>query len=139
MFLQKMQIRILLIILAVIAHSSEASVCQEALDSVGLMPEVTVTAPRYEYQDEAWLGMVEGVVVEARQPPSGIKRFVARDGSQEKVNGNMSSEDIEASSMHLLYPEYLLILFMLATLSISYVVIHMFLTTKEVKHDKPEP
>jgi hypothetical protein len=33
-----------------------------------MMPEITVTAPRYEYQDEAWLGMVEGVVVEAQRP-----------------------------------------------------------------------
>jgi len=39
-----------------------------SLNSVGSMPEVIISAPRYEYEDEAWSGMVEEVVVTAQQP-----------------------------------------------------------------------
>lgn len=34
-------------------------------DSIGLMPEIVVTAPRYEYQDDAWSGLMPEVIVAA--------------------------------------------------------------------------
>lgn len=34
-------------------------------DSIGLMPEIVVTAPQYEYQDDAWSGLMPEVVVTA--------------------------------------------------------------------------
>lgn len=34
-------------------------------DSIGLMPEIVVTAPQYEYQDDAWSGLMPEVIVTA--------------------------------------------------------------------------
>ncbi len=34
-------------------------------DSIGLMPEIVVTAPQYEYQDDAWSGLMPEVIVVA--------------------------------------------------------------------------
>lgn len=34
-------------------------------DSIGLMPEIVVTAPRFEYEDDVWSGLMPEVVVTA--------------------------------------------------------------------------
>ncbi len=88
MLVQKIQVSISLIVLAAAMCISEASVQQ--LDSVGRMPEITVTAPRYEYQDEAWAGMVEGVVVEARRPPSKVPVMTTAERESGKYPVSMS-------------------------------------------------
>jgi len=46
------------------------------LDSIGLMPEIVVTAPRHEYQDEAWGGLMPEVMVTA-------PRYDAEDANSE--------------------------------------------------------
>lgn len=137
MFIQKMQISIALIILAATMHSSGASMYLQELDSVGRMPEITVTAPRYEYQDEAWADMVEGVVVEARRPSRSRNGTVTKDESNGMASGNKSSKDIKSTSMHFRNPMYLLIslTFTLVTLSIVYMSLRAYHAAKEVKHD----
>jgi hypothetical protein len=135
MFSQKMQIRILLIILGVFVHGPAASAQQQELDSVGMMPEITVTATRYECEDEAWLGMVEGVVVEARRPSNSRSVPEAIDKSRTMISRSTAAEDIESSSMRLADPKYLIILLAFAALSLAYVAIRTFLKSREVKHD----
>jgi len=39
-----------------------------SIDGIGDMPEVLVTAPRYEYEDAAWSGLMDEVVVAAQRP-----------------------------------------------------------------------
>jgi hypothetical protein len=79
MFTKKMQLLLVFIILGTTTYISGSSMQQ--LDSVGMMPEISVTAPRYEYQDEAWLGMVEGVVVEAQRVSSSRNRTISEGAS----------------------------------------------------------
>ena len=138
MLIQKMQISIVLIILGATLLNSGASTSLQESDSIGRMPEITVTAPRYEYQNEAWLGMVEGVVVEARRPSSSINGIVLKDGSNGMVSGNMSSKGVKSMSMHFGDPMYLVIssFFMLVALSIVYMYFRAYLAAKEVKHDR---
>jgi hypothetical protein len=47
-----------------------------AFDSIGRMPEIVVTAPRYEYEDVAWSGLMETIVVTA-PPHSGEDMYTA--------------------------------------------------------------
>jgi hypothetical protein len=118
--------------------SSGASTNLQELDSIGRMPEITVTAPRYEYQDEAWLGMVEGVVIKVHRPASDRSRSATNDESNEMVSGNMSSTDVKSTSRHLGDPAYLLILVTvtLVMLSIIYISLRAYHTTEEIKHER---
>jgi hypothetical protein len=138
MFIQKMQISVTLIIVAVTMHGSKASINPQELDSVGMMPEITVTASRYEYQDEAWLGLIEEVVVEARQSSSSRNETVTGDGTNVMVSGNISSKDMESTSIYSRGSMYLLILLMftLVTLSIVLMSLRVYLAAKEAKHDR---
>ncbi|MGB7055060.1 MAG: hypothetical protein WBE28_07050 [bacterium] len=137
MFVQKIQISLVLIILAATLHGSEASMDLLELDSVGRIPEITVTAPRYEYQDEAWLGMVEGVVVEAQGPSNGRNETAAGDKSTAIVGGSMSSKNVESTSIRYGDSVYLLVslTLTLATLSILYLSLGTYRATTEAKHD----
>lgn len=137
MFIQKIQILIAIIIVGATMHSSGASMYRQELDSVGRMPEIIVTAPRYEYQDEAWLGMVEEVVVEARRPSNSRKETVTKDESNGMVSGSLLSKDIKSTSIHVRDPMYLLLslTLTLVTLSIVYMSLRAYLVAKEAKHD----
>lgn len=135
---QKMQMRILLMMLALFVHGSAASAQHGELDSIGRMPEITVTATRYEHEDDAWLGMVEGIVVEAQKSPKSRQGSIARDDSQAMNSGQTASEDIESSAMNLIDPRYLIILSILVLISIAYVVIRAFLSAGEAKNDGTE-
>ena len=128
MFVQKIQVSIILIILTATAHISEATI--QVLDSVGRMPEITVTAPRYEYQDEAWAGMVEGVIVEARRPIS-TGDLVTAAGNESAITfvGNILSKDVDTSCLCL----SLVLTLTLVPLSIIYISLGAYLVTKEVK------
>jgi hypothetical protein len=119
--------------LGAVLLSSGASANLQELDSVGRMPEIDVIAPRYEYQDEAWLGMVEGVVVEAQRPASNR----SETASIEESNGNVSPAGVKSTSMHFGYPVYLLILAMatFVMLSIIYISLRAHLATEEIKYD----
>lgn len=133
MFLRKTQMSFAIIILAATTHISDASMQQ--LDSIGSMPEITVTASRYEYQDDAWLGMVEGVVVEAQRPSSSINTANAGDKSRATVSGSMSSKDMEYPSMGFRDSVGLLVslTLTLATLSILYISLGAYFAAREVK------
>ena len=137
MFTTKTQLLIVLIILGT-TYISGASIQQ--LDSVGMMPEITVTAPRYEYQDEAWLGMVEGVVVEVQRLSSSKSGAVSEDASQGIVNGDFVAKDMEFDSMYCSYPMYLLMLltFTFVILSIVYLSCCAYRAAKEVEYDRPD-
>jgi hypothetical protein len=138
MFIQKMQISVTLIIVAVTLHGSKTSMNLQELDSVGMVPGITVTAPRYEYQDEAWLGLIEEVVVEARRPSSSKNETVTGDETNVMVSGNISSKDMESTSIHFRNSVYLLILLMftLVTLSIVLMSLRAYLAVKEAKHGR---
>lgn len=53
----------LVISLLIVGHAFSVNV-------IGGMPEVLVTAPRYEYEDAAWSGLMDEVVVTAQRPAS---------------------------------------------------------------------
>jgi hypothetical protein len=103
-----------------------------------MMPEIIVTAPRYEFQDEAWLGMVEEIVVEARRLSSSRNEKIAEDEPNGMVSRNVPSKDIESTSIHFRESVYLLVslTLTLATLSIVYMSLRAYLAAKEVKHDR---
>ena len=54
----------LIALIFIITQAAGAPV-EPAFDYIGQMPEVVVTAPRYEYADESWAGLLEAVVVSA--------------------------------------------------------------------------
>jgi len=137
MFIQKIQILTAIIIAGATMHSSGAPAHLHELDSVGRMPEIIVTAPRYEYQDEAWLGMVEEVVVEAPRPLNSGNGTDTIDESSRMVSGKISSKDIKFTSMNFRTPICRLISLTLAlvTLSIVYMSLRAYLAAKEVEHD----
>jgi len=138
MFTKKTQLLIVLIILGTTTYISGASVQQ--LDSFGMMPEITVTAPRYEYQDEAWLGMVEGVVVEAQRLSSSLSGAVSEDASQGMISTSFSSKDMEFESIHYKYPMHLLMLLTVTfvILSIVYLSCCAYRAAKEVEYDRSD-
>ncbi|KPJ71948.1 hypothetical protein AMJ52_07980 [candidate division TA06 bacterium DG_78] len=140
MFMQKIQISIMLIILAATLKVSKASVDLPELDSIGRMPEITVMAPRYEYQDEAWLGMVEEVVVEARRFSNSKNGTISEGASPGMINASFSSKDMECNWMFFKYPTQLLMLltFTFVILSIVYLSFYVYLAAKEVHHDRTE-
>ncbi|KPK63108.1 hypothetical protein AMJ83_08560 [candidate division WOR_3 bacterium SM23_42] len=123
MLIQKIQISIAFIILGAFLVNSGASVNLRGLDSIGRLPEINVTAPRYEYQDEAWLGMIEGVVVEAQRPLN-----------------TRSKDAIEEKSAFVYYGDsvYMLVTFtlLLVTLSVLYMSYGRYLAAKEVKNGR---
>jgi hypothetical protein len=136
MFVKKIQVSISLIMLLAAIHVSE--VCASELDSIGRMPEITVTAPRYEYQDEAWAGMVDGVVVEA-QRISGGKAVAVKAGLEPYImfTGSEPLEEINDISMESAGSTYLFLSFVinlaLVPLSLIYISLSAYLGTKEVK------
>ena len=138
MLIQKKHISIALVILGVISMSSGESTNLQVLDSIGRMPEINVTAPTYEYQDEAWLGLIEGVVVEAHRPASGRRGTSAIDESNRVVSRNLSQPGAESTSTHFGKPVYLLILVAvtLVMLSIIYISLRAYLTTEEIRHGR---
>ena len=136
MIVRKMQIVLVLIIMVAVVLLSGGTV--QAVDSIGRMPEITVTAPRYEYQDDAWAGMVEGVIVEA-QRRSGSDAVAAKAGLEPYImfTGSEPLEEINDISMKLAgstYMSFSLVLNLaLVPLSLIYISLSVFLRTKEVK------
>jgi hypothetical protein len=137
MSIHKMPISIILIILGATLFSSGASTNLQESDLIGRMPEITVTAFRYEPQDEAWLGMVEGLVVEAQRHSNGENEIIPMGEFSRIVGGNMSSKDDRSTSGRLRDAMYPLIplTFTLVTLSIAYISLRVYLAAREVKHD----
>ncbi|UCF71615.1 MAG: hypothetical protein JSW49_04915 [candidate division WOR-3 bacterium] len=123
MFTGKILIQISIVILGVNIHALEASSSLQERDSVGRMSDITVTAPRYDNQDEAWAGMVEGIVVEAQHESDGVMESVRENES----NGAIRTEN----PMQLFLPLTLA----LATISILYMSLHVYSMVKEVRHE----
>jgi hypothetical protein len=140
MFAHKIQMTILLIMLTVMLRVSNASTNVSELDTVGMMPEITVTAPRYEYQDEAWSGMVEGVVVEARRV-SGSESDAAKVGPGPHImfSGSNATGEIDDISMQLAGSAYLFLSFVLnlalVPLSLVYMSLSAYLAAKESRNE----
>ncbi len=133
MFVRKTCILIAVAFLGGVVYASEATNKLQELDSIGMMPEVVVTAPRYENQDEAWLGMIEGVTVEARNPSVGTEETIAGANSGNIAPNNNGFDSIRGESIvSLLLPLTLT----LATISILYMSIHAYLSAEEVKHER---
>lgn len=137
MFVQKIQILTAIVITGATMHSAGAPARLHELDSVGKMPEIIVTAPRYEYQDEAWLGMIEEVVVEAPRPLNSGNGTDTIDESSRMVSGKISSRDIKSTPINTRTPICLLmsLTLTLVTLSIVYMSLRAYLAAKEVEHD----
>jgi hypothetical protein len=134
MFVKKMQMTVVLIVLGAVMYSSAESMQQS--DSIGRLPAIFVTASKYEYQDEAWLGMVEGVVVEARRSLNDIDILETRDEFNGMAGGSLSSH-MGSKSIYSEDSAYLLVLLTLtlATLSILYMSLSADRTTREAKND----
>jgi hypothetical protein len=140
MLIQKRQMSIALIILGAVLLNSGTSANLRELDSIGRLPEIDVTAQRYEYQDEAWLGMVEGVVVEAQRPAidrSGTTALVEQNGIG---SGKVSPAGVKSTSMHLGGSVYLSILIAVTFVMLStiYISLRAYLATEEIDHDRTE-
>jgi hypothetical protein len=130
MFVRKICILIAVAFLGGVVYASEASNNLQAFDSIGMMPEVVVTAPRYENQDEAWAGLVQGIVVEAQ-------RFLPGEEETDAgvIGGSMSASEINPASMRSENSFRLLVslTLALATISILYITTHVYLAAKEVE------
>ena len=117
MFVHKTCIFIVTVFIGSSVYASEASNTIHELDSIGMMQEVSVTALRYENQDEAWLGMIEGVVVEAQRPQTGTgKTVVVANSRGNSLNGNEIDSMRDTSIVSIFLPLTLA----LATMSILY-------------------
>ncbi len=133
MFVHKTCILIVVAFLGGVVYASEASHNSHEIESIGMMQEVVVTAPRYENQDEAWAGVVEGVVVEAQRPPMGM------EATRVGVNcGNIPTDVDGGDSIYGGTITGLLGIFtlILAMMSIMYVSLRAFLIAEEVKHER---
>ncbi|UCC11563.1 MAG: hypothetical protein JSW02_09455 [candidate division WOR-3 bacterium] len=118
MFAKNMHHLIILVIMGVTLLSSETSVSFQEPDPVGRLPEITVTAPRYDIRDGIYSGMLEEVIVTAQRPSTSIN-------------------SIQSTETHFNNPTYLVVLltFMLATLSILYMSLNAYVTAKERNHE----
>lgn len=118
MFAKGISHTLILVILGVTLLSSETSVLLQGQDAIGRLPEITVTAPRYDIRDGIYSGMLEEVIVTAQRPLT-----------------NMSS--IQSTGPHFNNPTYLVVLltFMLATLSILSMSLYGYVTAKERNHE----
>ena len=126
----KLKILTAFVLMALATHISGAAV--QELESVGLMPEITVTAPRYEYQDEAWAGMIEGVTVEAyRSSINGTS--VSTTEAEARINIRIISLDSDGSSYVLLS---LVLTLVLVPISLTYMSLGAYLAAKEVNSDR---
>jgi hypothetical protein len=67
----------------------------KAFDSTGYMPEVLVTAPRYENEDDAWSGMMEEIVVTA-------PRYHAEDVNFVGIMTKLTSDQMPGNSIFLI-------------------------------------
>ncbi|MDH4212187.1 MAG: hypothetical protein OEV79_12150 [candidate division WOR-3 bacterium] len=133
MFVHKTCIMIAFAFLGGVVYASEASNNVQGLDSIGMMPEVVVTAPRYENQDEAWLGMIEGVTVEARNSSVGTDETVAGVNRGSISSNNIGFESIRGGNIVRLLVSLTLTL---VTISVLYMSIHAYLDAEEVKHER---
>ena len=133
MFSHKVRVLIVIALLAGIVYASETFNSSHELDSIGMMQEVFVTAPRYENQDEAWLGMIEGIVVEAQRLPMG------KDATISEMNGgnipaNINGGDtVFGGTIAGLLGTFTLILVMISTM---YVSLRALLIAEEVEHER---
>jgi hypothetical protein len=68
----------IIILLAILVNMSAAVPAERADysigDSIGQLPELTVTAERFEYEDEVWSGLLDTIVVTAPR----VKVFTGR-------------------------------------------------------------
>ena len=135
MFAHKTCILIAAAFLGGVVYASEAFDSPYALDSIGMMQEVSVTAPRYENQDEAWLGMIEGVVVEAQRFPTGTDvSIIGKTGEDTSPNNNGFNKINDGDIGNLLLPFTLT----LAMISILHVSVNAYLIAGEVKNERTE-
>jgi hypothetical protein len=133
MFVRRTCILIVVVFLGGIVYASEATGKLQESDSIGMMPEVVVTAPRYENQDEAWAGLVEGVVVEAQ------RFIIGSEATIVGVNGRNISTDINGgNSIHGGTVTGLLGIFtlILAMISIMYLSLRVLFIAQEVEHER---
>ncbi len=63
---------------------------------IGQMPEIVVTAPHYEYEDDAWSGLIETVVVTA-------PRHVGEDANMAGVTNQSSNQSFGRDSSFTLF------------------------------------
>lgn len=132
MFVRRTCILFVVVFLGGIVYASETTGKLQESDSIGMMPEVVVTAPRYENQDEAWAGFVEGVVVEAQRLPTGTDVTVVGMTSGDTSPNNGFDPIHNKNIAHLLLPLTLA----LATVSIVYMSVQAYLIAEEVEHER---
>lgn len=116
-------------------YASEVSDSPHEMESIGMMQEIVVTAPRYENQDEAWLGMIEGVVVEAERLPTGTEvSIIGMSDADTSPRNNGFAQINDGNICNLLLPLTLT----LAIISILYVSVHAYLVAEEVKNERAD-
>lgn len=106
----------LIAIIVAIAQVAGGATAEQTFEYIGQMPEIMVTAPRYEHEDVAWSGMMPEIVVTAtRYEPSadnnnrsfsiefnGLSNFAY---AQEEIDININSPKEHAMGEDLYIPE----------------------------------
>lgn len=135
MFVNKACILIVGTLLVGVVYASEVFNDSRAIETTGMMPEIVVTAPRYENQDEAWLGMIEGVVVEAERLPTVTDVTISgMKGKDTSPNNSGFGPIDDRNIVHFLLPLTLA----LAMISILYVSVNAYLITEEVRNERAD-
>ena len=135
MFVNKACILIVGTLLVGVVYASEVFNDSREIETTGMMPEIVVTAPRYENQDEAWLGMIEGVVVEAERLPTVTDVTIGgMKGKNTSPNNNVFGPIDDRNIGHFLLPLTLA----LAMISILYVSVNAYLITEEVRNERAD-
>lgn len=124
--------KLLLILIGMAGYVSTAS--GQQLDSIGRMPEITVTAPRYEFQDEAWAGLIEGVIVEARRSSS--KEPVITTAERESCSCSVSMSLYSEGSSYVFLS--LVLTLTIVPLSLISMSVRAHLGGKEVENDRTD-
>ncbi|MGB3477846.1 MAG: hypothetical protein WBB67_01655 [bacterium] len=76
----------------IIAQMAGSATAEQAGEYVGQLPEVVVTAPRYEFEDEAWSGLMDTIFLTA-------PRVVVADVSPENATTSFMSHRLPIYSL----------------------------------------
>ena len=108
---------LILVILGLTLLNSETFLPLQEPELIGTLPEITVTAPRYDIRGEMYPGMLEEVVVTAKRPSASIASL-----KQVPINAH--------NSRYFVLP----LMFLLVLVSILYISLHMMVFAKEKNH-----
>lgn len=140
----------MVVILAMTQMSGGVS-AETAFDYIGQMPEIVVDAPRYEYEDDSWAGLIETVVVTAPQYEyednawSGLmetvtvmaSRYDGEDAHLAGLSNEYSNQSLAQDNISTRFAHTRILIFMMVVGAVLLIVVRFLIPTFLVKARKP--